>query len=150
LKHERSTSKAGRVAVAALLGCLALGAMSGSAFAGKPSGGGGQTTSTSTLTLIPLDSTDGVARWGQNVTFEVKTTVTTKPYVSLECTQAGATVYSATAGFFADYPWPSKQVYSLWSDYWTGGAANCVAKAYYAAGHNKFPTLATTSFTVQA
>ncbi len=59
-------------------------------------------------------------------------------------------MFAGTAGFYPDYPWPSTQIFPLKSDYWTGGSADCVATEYYAAGHNKFPTLATLRFTVQA
>src|SRR5712692_7904600 len=60
--------------------------------------GHGVTTSTSSLNLVPLNSTDGSAHWGQQVTFNVSTTATTEPNVSLNCYQSGALVYGAVAG----------------------------------------------------
>src|SRR6266446_5753874 len=52
----------------------------------------GGTTSTSSLNLVLLNSTDGSAHWGQTVTFSISTTATTEPNVSLHCYQNGALV----------------------------------------------------------
>src|SRR6478735_5105989 len=62
---------------------------------------------------------------------------------------ADTVVNWSSAGFFPDYPWPWAQNFTLRSDYWTGGAADCTATLYYSAGHNKFPVLATASFHVE-
>lgn len=107
-------------------------AKSGSAapVAAKSSG----TSSTSNLSLVLLNSTDGLPHWGQNVTFSVATTVTTEPYVSLDCSQNGAIVYGASAGFFPSYPWPGSQIFPLSSPSWTGGGASCTATLYYVNG----------------
>jgi hypothetical protein len=61
--------------------------------------------------------------------------------VSLTCSQGGALVYSMTAGFFPDYPWTT--TYTLKSNAWTGGAADCTATLYYITGNGKEPVLAT-------
>ena len=37
------------------------------------------------FTLVVLNSTDGLAHWGGQVTFAVSTTATTEPHVSLQC-----------------------------------------------------------------
>jgi hypothetical protein len=99
--------------------------------------------------MVPVNADDPAVNHGDQVTFTVSTTVTDRPMVKLYCYQAGAEVYWASAGFFPDYPWPWARDFTLRSDYWTGGAADCTATLYYSAGHNKFPTLATTSFHVE-
>ncbi len=111
--------------------------------------GHGGTTSTSSLTLVLLNSTDGVPHWGQQVTFNVSTTATTQPNVSLNCYQNGALVYGAVSGFYAGYPWPWTQVFTLSSPSWTGGPANCTAALYYFGGR-KTITLTTLSISVVA
>src|SRR5437867_10398660 len=70
-------------------------------------GNGGNKTSTSSLRLVLLNSTDGLAHWGQKVTFKVSTTATSQPFVSLRCYKNTTLVYSAQAGYYASYPWPS-------------------------------------------
>jgi len=99
------------------------------------------------LTLIPLTSTDGLPHWGQQVTFNVSTTATTEPNVSLNCYQNGVLVYGAVAGFYPSYPWPWTQIFTLSSPSWTSGGANCTATLYYFSG-KKTITLATMSVQV--
>ncbi|KRB48322.1 hypothetical protein ASD90_08760 [Terrabacter sp. Root181] len=99
--------------------------------------------------MVPVNVDDPVVNYGDQVTFTVSTTVTDRPMVKLYCYQDGTEVYWSSAGFFPDYPWPWARDFTLRSDYWTGGAADCTATLYYSAGHNKFPTLATTSFHVE-
>src|SRR3989449_10422693 len=48
--------------------------------------GQGQNTNSS-LSLVLLNSTDGLAHWGQNMTFNVSTTATSYPSVGLNCHQ---------------------------------------------------------------
>lgn len=109
----------------------------------------GNQNTTSSLSLVLLNSTDGLPHWGQNVTFTVSTTATSEPYVSLNCSQNGVLVYGASAGFFPGYPWPGSQIFPLSSPSWTGGAASCTAKLYYVNGR-KTITLATLNFRVYA
>ena len=113
---------------------------------GKPSGGG---STSSSIQVIMLDSTDGSAHYGQRVTFNVSTTATTQPLVSLKCSQAGEVVYSGSTGFYDSYPWPWTQVQTLTSTAWTGGAADCVATLYRYTGKG-YSNLATASFGVLA
>jgi hypothetical protein len=110
---------------------------------------GGRNARGSSVEVVLLDSTDGVAHYGQHVTFEVTTRATSKPFVSLHCYQGGEMVYWASAGFYPDYPWPWAQTFTLASDYWTGGAADCTAELYYWTG-KRFVTLASQSFHVEA
>ena len=103
---------------------------------------------TSSLALVLLNSTDGLPHWGQQVTFSVSTTATDKPMVSLKCYQGAALVYAFQAGFYPDYPWT--KLATLRSNSWTGGAADCDARLYKAAGGTKTTTLATLRFHVYA
>src|SRR5437773_12533104 len=84
--------------------------------------------------LVVLNSTDGLANWGGQVTFTVSTTATTEPHVSLRCSQNGVVVYATQTGFYAGYLWPWTQVMTLSSVAWTGGSADCVATLYYFSG----------------
>jgi hypothetical protein len=120
--------------------------VSASTHAAKPGGGGGGSGS---FTLVLLNSTDGLPHWGQQVTFNVSTTATTQPNVSLACYQNGNLVFGAEAGFYPSYPWPGSQTFTLSSPSWTGGAASCTAKLYYFSG-TKTTTLSTMNFQVYA
>jgi len=98
------------------------------------------------FTLVVLNSTDGLAHWGGQVTFAVSTTATTEPHVSLQCSQNGVLVYSAQTGFYAGYLWPWTQVMTLSSTAWSGGSGDCVATLYYFSGADVV-SLGTLSFT---
>ena len=145
------TSKipAARIALAAASLALAL-ALVPAALAGKPHGGGGGTTTGSggTISLVLLNSTDGLAHQGQQITFNVATTATDRPYVQLNCYQGGAWVYTASVGYFPDYPW-SKD-FTLASTSWTSGAADCTATLYTTKDGTRTTTLATLGFHVYA
>ena len=108
-------------------------------------GGGHKSVPTGSVDLVLLNSTDGLAHWGRQVTFSVSTTATTEPHVSLKCSQNGVVVYAAQTGYYASYPWPWTQVMTLSSSAWTGGSAGCVATLYYFSRTNSV-TLATLSF----
>ena len=116
---------------------------------GNPNSGAGKSNSRdSSLSLVLLDSTDGLAHYGQRVTFEVATTATTEPYVQLVCYQNGTLVYSGHAGFFESYLWPWNKILGLSSSVWTGGAADCTAWLYSASNTGKPTILATVNFHV--
>lgn len=112
---------------------LSLSVLSGIAFAAKgaphksPSGNG-------TVTVVLLNSTDGLPHAGQQVSFTVATLVTDRPYVRLDCYQNGVWVFDQWAGFYADFSWPWMQTFTLANSMWTGGAADCTATLYYYAG----------------
>jgi hypothetical protein len=111
------------------------------AFAGKPGAGG-------TISLVLLESTDGLPHYGQRVTFEVSTTATEKPFVNLRCYQNGALVGQSWEGFFADSL--DDGIFVLGgSNAWQGGAADCTAtlNKYTKRGWQQ---LAATSFHVYA
>ena len=109
---------------------------------GDRGGGGG----TSSLSLVPLDSLDGLAHVGQHVTFTVTTSATASPFVSLNCYQNGVWVSTASAGFFAAYPWP--QQFTLSSTMWMSGDADCTARLYSTKDGTRTTTLATLAFHV--
>ncbi len=115
----------------------------------NPNHGNGGTTSTSSLSLVLLNSTDGLPHYGQSVTFTVSTTATTQPSVSLYCYQNGVLVVAGAAGFYPGYPWPGAQIFTLSGGSWTGGAANCTATLYYFNGKSNI-TLKTLNFQVYA
>ena len=112
---------------------------------GKPSSGG-----TSSMTLVLLDSTDGVPHWGQRIRFDVSTTATTEPHVSLSCSQGGTVVYTTQTGYYDSYPWPWTQTMTLSSGAWTGGDADCHAELYSLKNSGGSTTLATMDFHVFA
>jgi len=77
---------------------------------------------------------NGSPNYGDTVTFNVSTTATTEPHVSLKCYQSATLVYSAATGYYASYPWPWTQNMTLSSSSWTSGAADCTATLYYFSG----------------
>jgi len=123
------------------------------AFAGKNGGshtGGGSGGGTIAGPMLVTDvNGNGVVNHGDTVTFNVSASTAT-PYVDLVCSQNGGVVYSATAGFFANYPWPWTKDMNLASQMWTGGAANCTATLYTFNSRAKKVVLATLPFTAQA
>lgn len=114
----------------------------------KPSGGG---TGGGTISLHLLNSTDGLAHVGQKVTFDVSTTATQYPWVTVDCYDAsGAWVYHASNGIF---PTSLNQVFTLASNTWTSGGANCTAWLQNWDNYSKHGTitnLASTKFQVYA
>lgn len=108
-----------------------------------------QAAGTSSLSLVLINSTDGLPHWGQTVTFKVSTTATSQPDVTLACRQNGTIVYSAWAGFYPSYPWPGSQDMVLSSQAWTSGGASCTATLSYVNG-KKTVTLTTLNFQVYA
>jgi hypothetical protein len=109
------------------------------ALSAKPSGGGGgggghkggggtgSSSSTVSLVMVTDQNGNGLPNWNDTITFNISTTATANPYLSVRCYQNGTLVYSADAGFYASYPWPGAQIMPLYSPSWTGGAATCTA-----------------------
>jgi hypothetical protein len=106
---------------------------------GKPSKGGA-----GTISLVLLDSTDGLAHYGQHVTFNISTSATDQPYVHLVCKQNGTMVAEGWAGYF-DGALGGRD-FTLSSPAWTGGDADCTG---YLTKPDK-TVLASTSFHVYA
>jgi hypothetical protein len=99
---------------------------SGGGGGGKKGTGGGGTTTTGggTIELVLLNSTDGLAHVRQDVTFNVSTTATVAPFVTLRCYQNGALVLQSSNGMFAT---SLDQIFTLASNSWLSGAADCTA-----------------------
>jgi hypothetical protein len=144
VRGRRTGLAAAALAVAAI---TTLGA-SAPALAAKGGGGGKPgSTSTGSFTLVALDSTDGVPHYGQRITFNVSSSAP-RPTVRIDCTQAGTTVYTASAGYYPEYPWSN--VLTLTSGAWTGGAADCGATLSSISSKGALTTLATLTFHVDA
>jgi hypothetical protein len=114
------------IAIAASM-CLglaptALGAKSGGA---GHKGEGGGTSGTGTISLVLLNSTDGLPHWGQTVTFNISTTATNEPWVVLKCYQKRVLVAEGMDGYFEGSL--SGRNFTLRSAEWTGGEADCTA-----------------------
>jgi hypothetical protein len=101
-------------------------ALASPALAGKGAGGGGGSSgeTSSSISLVLLNSTDGLPHVGQKLTFNVSTTATSHPWASLDCYQSGALVYKASNGIF---PTSLGEIFTLASNSWTSGAADCTA-----------------------
>jgi len=134
-----------RLGIAGLLGA-ALFSVSVLGVVAASGGSSGQVqSSNSSLSLVLLNSTDGMPHWGQQVTFNVSTDATAYPYVNLNCYQNGNLAAEGWAGFFAGAL--GDRTFGLYSSQWTGGAADCTAylDMYM---HGKWKQLASTSFHV--
>lgn len=107
------------ILVTGLLAVPVLAGKGGGKGPGKPSGG------TGTISLVLVDSTDGLAHYGQRVTFNVATTATNEPWVNLKCWQNGTLVAEGWNGFFERSI--TGRNFGLYSPQWTGGAADCTA-----------------------
>lgn len=117
--------------------------LSGTAEAAR---GGNQTGGASgSLSLVLLDSTDGLAHYGHNVTFNVSTTLS-YPFVELQCSQGGTLVAQGWEGFFTGAL--SDRVFGLYSPQWTGGAADCTAYLSYMTKRGTWQRVASTTFSV--
>ena len=113
---------------------------------GKP--GGRDSGSTGTISLVLMDSTDGLAHYSHRVTFDISTTATDSPYVHLQCSQAGTLVLQGYQGFFPNAV--GNQWFHLGpTPLWQGGEADCTANLvkYTRKGWQQ---LASTSFHVES
>jgi hypothetical protein len=87
--------------------------------AGGTTGGGG------TISLVLLNSTDGLPHFGQQVTFNVSTTATTQPWVTLRCYIGGTLVDKDSNAMFAG---SLDEIFTLGgTPLWQSGAADCTA-----------------------
>jgi hypothetical protein len=115
--------------VFSLMAALAVAAI-GPALAGNPHGGGGAkgggpSGSSGTIALHLLESTDGMAHYGQHVTFDLVTS-DPQPWVELDCFVGGANVYQDRRGFFESSL--SDDVFVLGTTRaWQSGEADCTA-----------------------
>lgn len=133
---------------AAIFTSLVVLGVGGTAYAGN----GGKSSSLSLVVVSTASATTAATsgpHYGDTVTFDVSTSETDRPFVGVACSQNGTPVFGQSAGFFTDYPWPSQQSFTLWSQYWTGGAADCTATLYYFDG-KRLRDLASLRFPVAA
>jgi hypothetical protein len=111
--------------VTALVFGLVGGVVGWAAFA-APHNGGGHTGGTGTISLVMVTDRngDGLPNYNDIVTFNVSTTSTTQPWVTLKCSQNGTLVYQASNGIFDI---SLNQKFTLASTAWAGGTADCTA-----------------------
>ncbi|MFL5798028.1 MAG: hypothetical protein ACJ77A_08855 [Actinomycetota bacterium] len=105
-------------------------------------------TSNFSLAAVPGSSSDTVPNWGDTVTFDISTSVTSMPSVRADCYQGADLVYRHF-GFFYNEPSPSEN-FVLQSYVWTGGAAECTATLYYVNSKGEEVDLSTLPFHVDA
>ena len=141
---------AARIIVIVVLAlALAPVARAGRGGGGGKTGGGGGTTSggSASISVVLMNSTDGLAHFGQDVTFNVSSTAS-QPWVHLMCYQNGAQVLDGHYGAYAGYPY--WQYFQLGpTGYWTGGAADCTANVEVSSG-SSWSKIGSTSFHVYA
>jgi hypothetical protein len=140
----------GAIVLALALVPVALAAKGGSHGGGGGTTGGGGGGSSVTLKMVTDSNSDGLPNWGDTVTFYVSTTVTTRPYVQVDCYQNGVYVYSQWAGFYADFAWPWLENFTLSNSMWTSGGASCTATLYYTSSKGTRATIMTQGFQVGA
>ena len=123
--------------------------MAGTAFAARGGGGGkpaGGTTGGGSVGVVLLNSSDGLAHFGQQVTFNVSASVS-QPWVNLNCYQGSTWVDGEWGGFFAGSAWGTTFTLGPTS-LWVSGGANCTASLVYYNSKGSLTTLGTTSFPV--
>ena len=119
-------------------------ALAGKGGGGNPGGGG----DSSSLSLVVLNSADGLPHFGQQFTFNVSSTAE-RPQVNAQCYQNGERVYDEWHGFF-EGAWFG-QTFTLGpTPSWQGGDADCTARLVTYSRNGRANVLATTSFHVYA
>jgi len=157
-REGRAKHVAKAVLEAGLITALTFGLIAGSAFAAKPTsggggrhGGGGTVSGGGTIALAPLvvdNNGNGTPNWNDVVTFQISTTATTQPYVNLVCSQNGTVVASGWKGYW-DGSLDTNWNFGLSSGAWPGGAADCTAYLKMATSKG-WSTLASMGFHVDA
>jgi hypothetical protein len=146
----RRKTSAARIAFIAAFLVLAL-ALVPAALAGKggkPGAGGTASGSGLSVAMVVDQNGNGAPNWNDQITFNVSTTATTKPWVKLNCYQNGLWVSTSTAGFFAAYAWAPN--FTLASGGWTSGAGDCTATLYMVTSNGRSKSLASLGFHVDA
>lgn len=145
-----------RIALAAsLVATFSLGA---TALGLAGNGGGSNNASSSSISLVIVSSSSAStsteataftsgAHWGDIVTFDVSTAASS-PYITLNCYQNGAWVYTMSAGAWPEAP--GTHYFTLSSSAWKSGAANCSADLHSSASNGKKNSLAVLDFQVAA
>ena len=133
------------LAEASLVALMVVGLIAGTALAGKsrpPSGGGGGTSLT--WRMVTDADADGALTQGDTITFDFSSSAA-KPYVNVRCYQ-GSLVYDGWVGYY-DGAWFDKD-FTLASNAWTAGAADCVARLVTYGKNGRENTVSTKSFAV--
>ena len=110
---------ASTIALAVTLGSSALAQGQGK---GKGKGQAQSTSLTFSLVLENDADGDGIVSWGDTINFQVQTSETDRPQVSVTCYQNDVLVASSMT-------WPTPT--TLYSRLWQSGAAECVAELFY-------------------
>jgi len=120
---------------------------SGGGGKGKPGGGGTTGGGTISLVMVNDPNSDALPNFGETATFQVSTTATVYPYVTLNCYQNGTLVLKTSNGIFAT---SLGQNFALGpSPAWQSGASDCTATLENWDSYPKsITTLASTSFHV--
>jgi hypothetical protein len=108
------------LAEASLIALLVVGLIAGTAVAGRSGGGG----SLSWRMVTDADANAALTH-GDTITFDLSTSAS-KPYVNVRCYQGTAFVFDGWAGYYSG-AWFDK-TFTLASNSWTAGAADCVAR----------------------
>jgi hypothetical protein len=96
--------------------------------------------------MVTDANSNGVANWGDVITYNVAATTTSTPNVSTRCYQNGSFVLDAYSEFYPDgVNGPNT---TLKSNYWTSGAANCTARLFSYDKRGNQIVLATLNFDV--
>jgi len=116
---------------------------------GKPSGGGttGGGSGTINWVMVTDKNGDSAPSFNDVITFNVSTTATTMPWVTLKCYQGSTLVLQTSNGIF---PTSITQNFTLGpSPLWQSGAASCTATLENWDGYPKsITTLGSTSISV--
>ena len=132
---------------AALVVAASMLTLAGTALAGKPNSSLSLVV-VSTSPTTPLASAAAEPSYGSEVTFDVASSETDRPFVNVRCYQNGAFVYDGWHGFFNSYvPEPN---FTLASSYWFGGAADCTARLVEWGRNGRERTLVSLDFHVSA
>jgi hypothetical protein len=131
--------------IAIIVGTIVALVVGATAYAAKP-------TSSLNLVLLPsgtaLAAANSEPSQGGQITFDVSTTQTNRPSVNVRCYQDGTWVYDGWQSFWPTAP--HDPIFTLSSNYWTSGAADCTARLVYFNQQGQERTLASMDFHVAA
>jgi hypothetical protein len=127
------------LAEASLIALLVVGLIAGTAFAGR---GGG---SSLMWRMVTDADSNGALTHGDTITFDFSTSAA-KPYVNVRCYQGTPLVYDGWVGYYAGAWFDT--AFTLASNAWTSGGADCVARLVTYGKNGREQTQATKSFAV--
>ena len=138
------------IAEGSLIALLIVGLMAGTALAapkggGKPSGGGGGIT----LQMVADTNGNGLPNRTERIHFTLSTS-NTHPIVSLTCTQGGSLVYADSRPYYWPNIWDDDGIFTLASQAWSSGAADCRADVKGTSSNGRTVTLGSMTFNAGA